>query len=168
MTLHELAKKYSTDKLQHGYIPFYEKYLPKNPKKILEIGVKEGASIRMWREYFPNAEIHGLDLFEEFPIPNIEGVTFHKGNQLDHQLLAKLRKEDFDVIIDDGSHNARDMLVTFFSLYSGKHYFIEDLHCNDEEFYSQGLPVELMAKYIFLFSSHHVASTSKILLCSSI
>jgi hypothetical protein len=110
MTLHELAKKYSTDKLQHGYIPFYEKYLPKNPKKILEIGVKEGASIRMWREYFPEASIHGLDLFDEFPIPDIQGVTFHKGNQLDYQLLAKLRKEDFDVIIDDGSHNARDML----------------------------------------------------------
>jgi hypothetical protein len=167
MTLHELAKKYSTDKLQHGYIPFYEKYLPKNPKKILEIGVKEGASIRMWREYFPEASIHGLDLFDEFPIPDIQGVTFHKGNQLDYQLLAKLRKEDFDVIIDDGSHNSRDMLVTFFSLYSGKHYFIEDLHCNDEDFYSQGLPEEMRAKYILMPSGHYF-SAKNILLCSSI
>jgi hypothetical protein len=167
MTLHELAKKYGTDKLKHGYLPFYEKYLPKNPKKILEIGVKEGASIRMWREYFTNAEIHGLDLFEEFPIPNIEGVTFHKGNQLDHQLLAKLRKEDFDVIIDDGSHNARDMLVTFFSLYSGKHYFIEDLHCNDEDFYSQGLPISISAKYI-LSITEHCFTSKNILLCKQL
>lgn len=148
MTLHEIAAKYGTDKLQHGYIDFYARTLPKNPKKILEIGVKEGASIRMWKEYFPDAEIHGLDLFEEYPIPDIEGVTFHKGNQCDHMLLERLRQEEFDVIIDDGSHNARDQMVTFFSLFNGGHYYIEDLHCNDEEFYSQGLDIYLRPKYL--------------------
>ncbi len=46
-----------------------------NAKRILEIGVKEGASIRMWQEYFPEAEIHGLDMFDEFPIPDIQDDT---------------------------------------------------------------------------------------------
>lgn len=148
-TLSELAFMYGTDKLEHGYIPFYEQNLPKNPKKILEIGVKEGRSIQMWQNYFPEAEIHGLDLFLADPIPNIPGVKFWQGNQCDWRLLEELRREDFDVIIDDGSHNSRDQMMTFFGLYNGKHYFIEDLHCCDNDFYRDRLPVEMTAKYLF-------------------
>lgn len=149
MTLIELAEKYGTDKVGHGYIPFYERTIPKNPKRLLEIGVKAGSSIRMWREYFPDTEIHGLDLFEEFPVPDIKGAIFHKGNQCNHALLGRLRLLNFDVIIDDGSHNARDQMMTFFGLFNGKHYYIEDVHCNDDEFYSQGLPVDFRAKNMF-------------------
>lgn len=162
MTLQQLAEKYGTDKLEHGYIPFYEKHLPKNPKRILEIGVKEGKSLAMWAEYFPEAEIHGLDLFEENKQQSVynflweqkimtyekENIYLEKGNQCDWRILEELRKYDFDVIIDDGSHNARDQMITFFGLFNGKHYFIEDLHCNDDEFYSQGLPEDFRCKYI--------------------
>lgn len=150
MTLDELAIKYGSDKssLSHNYTPFYEHHLPKNPKKLLEVGVLHGSSVRMWREYFPDCEVHALDLFIENPIPNIEGVVWHKGDQANYELLELLQKEDFDVIIDDGSHNARHQLITFFGLYNGKHYFIEDTQCNDEDFYSQGLPKEMRAKYL--------------------
>lgn len=148
-TLTELAFMYSTDKLDHGYIPFYEKYLPKNPKKILEIGVKEGASIRLWQKYFPLAEIHGLDLFIEFDKPAIPNVTWWKGHQSDYYLLEQLAREDFDIIIDDGSHASRHQMMTFFGLYNGKHYFIEDLHCCDQDFWRSGLPKEMTAKYLF-------------------
>jgi len=142
--LKEIAQKYGTDKLDHGYIDFYQKYLPQNPKKILEIGVKEGRSINMWLEYFPETEVHGLDLFKEFPVPfHHERVKFHIGNQCDWEIMEQLRKEDFDVIIDDGSHNSRDQMITFFGLFNGKHYFIEDLQCCREEFYQQGLPYPL-------------------------
>lgn len=161
MNLEELAIKYGTDKLDHGYVPFYEKHLPKNPQRILEIGVKQGYSLAMWAEYFPDAEIHGLDLFQEnhaymvrdflaeknIPLQN---VYLHHGNQCDWQLLEQLRKYDFDVIVDDGSHNSRDQMITFFGLFNGKHYFIEDLHCNDEvEFYGDGLPEWFCAKGVF-------------------
>jgi hypothetical protein len=163
MNLQSLAAKYGTDKLEHGYIPFYEQNLPKSPKRILEIGVKEGRSLAMWAEYFPDAEIHGLDLFEEYEMKNVQSnilnntgyndsddhVFLHKGNQCDWRLLEELRKYDFDVIVDDGSHNSRDQLMTFFGLFNGKHYFIEDLHCNYEEFYSQGLPMGQTARTIF-------------------
>lgn len=155
MTLHDLALKYGTDKLEHGYIPFYEKHLPHNPRKIIEIGVKDGASIRMWHEYYPNAEIHGLDLFAEKSAKEVfdqlpsEKITLHTGDQCDWKVLEELRKYDFDVIIDDGSHNSRDQLMTFFGLFNGKHYFIEDLQCNDEDFYSQGLPAPMRAKSLF-------------------
>lgn len=151
MTLDELSIKYGTDKgsIKHRYMPFYEQHLPKNPKKMLEIGVLHGASILMWREYFPDTEIHGLDIFEDNPIPDIEGVIWHKGNQCDWQLLDALRHEDFDVIIDDGSHGSRDQLITFFGLFNGKQYYIEDIHCADQEFYSQGLPIQFRANNLF-------------------
>lgn len=171
MSLEELAAKYGTDKLNHGYIPFYEKHLPKEPKRILEIGVKEGRSLAMWAEYFPDAEIHGLDLFtntteeevncylgeqiEKLPLEFAASIHLHQGNQCDYLLLEQLRKLDFDVIIDDGSHNSRDQLMTFFGLFNGKHYFIEDLHCNHEAFYQQGLPQEFNA--FFLFNDIHIA-----------
>lgn len=153
MTLDELSVKYGTDKgsLNHNYMPFYEKHLPKSPKKILEIGVLEGASIRMWKEWFPEAEIHGLDLFTN-AIPEIESVVLHQGNQCDYVLLDKLRNENFDIIIDDGSHNSRDQMITFFGLFNGGQYYIEDIHCAEEEFYRQGLPLGVTAKK--LFSEH--------------
>lgn len=164
MNLLHLAAKYKTDKLEHGYIPFYEKHLPKNPKRILEIGVKQGASLAMWAEYFPETQIYGLDLFEENNLMDVrfnlmeqlgdelllnDRVVLHKGNQCDWQILEELRKYDFDVIIDDGSHNARDQMITFFGLFNGRHYFIEDLHCNHDEFYSQGLPFDFSATGVF-------------------
>lgn len=149
MSLYESAVKYGSDKAEHGYCEFYEKYLSDPPKKLLEIGVFKGSSIRMWKEYFPNTEIHGLDLFEENPIPDIPGVTFHKGHQCDWQLLEQLRKENFDVIIDDGSHASRDQLMTFFGLFNGGRYFIEDTHCAFHDFYRQGLPEIAACRQLF-------------------
>jgi hypothetical protein len=160
-TLDELAIKYGSDKSSkdHNYTPFYELHLPKNPKKLLEIGVLHGASVRMWREYFPDTEIHALDLFEENPIPDIPGVTWHKGNQLDYKLLEALRNEDFDVIVEDASHNSRDQMITFYGLFSGKQYYIEDIHCANEEFYRQGLPVEATALHLLQALQNGIIST---------
>lgn len=159
MTLHDLALKYGSDKADHNYCPFYEQSLPKTPKKILEIGVLKGASLAMWAEYFPDAEIHGLDLFAENREEDIEAylrgdlgfnnIILHKGNQCNWLLLEVLRNEDFDIIIDDGSHNSRDQMMTFFGLYNGKQYYIEDIQCNEEEFYSQGLPAPMRAAWLF-------------------
>lgn len=160
MKLDDLAKKYNTDKssLSHGYCPFYEKHLPPRDAqiKLLEIGVKEGASLKMWTEWFPNAQIHGLDLFEEntravvweemnLNYDHLGRIFLHKGNQVDWQVLEELRKHEFDIIIDDGSHNARDQMITFFGLFNGKQYYIEDTHCNYDPYFSQGLPFNMTA-----------------------
>lgn len=144
MNLTQLAEEYGTDKLKHGYIPLYEQHLPKAPQRILEIGCLTGASLRMWREYYPEAEIHCLDLFEEHQPPgDIERVIYWKGSQTDQYVLEQLRRLHFDVIIDDGSHNSRDQLVTFWSLWGCCDlYVVEDLHCAMDTPYRQGLPVK--------------------------
>lgn len=144
MSLLDLAIKYGTDKAQHGYIPYYEEYLPSSPTRILEIGCLTGASLRMWRECYPEAEIHCLDLFEEHnPPKDIPGVIYWKGSQTDQYVLEQIRRLHFDFIIDDGSHCAIDQVVTLFSLIgSCDLYVCEDIHCPVEEFYQQGLPFD--------------------------
>jgi hypothetical protein len=159
--LNDLFLKYNSDKTEHGYSHFYEKNLPRKPTRLLEIGVKNGGSIRSWLDFYPNTQIFGLDLFEEMSMPDDlllnTRVTLIKGNQCDWRILEELRKYDFDVIIDDGSHNARDQMMTFFGLFNGKHYFIEDLHCNCDEFYSQGLPEELRAYGTFPYIGNYLS-----------
>lgn len=146
MTWQEIAEKHGTDKAAHGYMRLYDKHIwfPEKITSLLEIGCEKGNSIRMWKELLPNAKITALDLFEEYPIPDIPGVEFIKGNQLNHEILYNLRNNyKFDLIIDDGSHNSRDQLVTMWSLIGiSKLYVVEDLHCCKEESYRQGLPFE--------------------------
>lgn len=113
----ELAKKYGTDKggnhLQrgdtcHNYTPAYHtmfKDRRKDIKSVLEIGIGGGHSLRMWKEYFPNALICGLDsnkdcLFEE---NNIR--CFHGSQDNTYDLLKMTGVFiGFDLIVDDGSH----------------------------------------------------------------
>lgn len=144
-TLGELALMYGTDKgpSGHNYMPFYEKHLPKDPKKILEIGVLSGRSIQMWQKYFPSAEIHGMDLFIENPAPSIPGIKWWKGNQTDQYILEQLRRENFDVVIEDASHDCRKHWITLFGLIdSCKQYYVEDLHTCRDTFFSEGLMFE--------------------------
>jgi hypothetical protein len=64
--LSDLARKFQTDKVTHGYTEVYETLfapIRSRVRKVLEIGVYFGSSIRMWQEFFPNAKIIGLDAF---------------------------------------------------------------------------------------------------------
>ena len=71
--LTEIANNLNTDKglnydEGHGYTEFYYDYFQKlkdtNEKVyILEVGVKEGESLRMYNEFFEkNCEIYGIDI----------------------------------------------------------------------------------------------------------
>lgn len=138
----DIAPKYKTDKNDHGYIEYYAKHLPATAKKILEIGVLSGESIRMLHEIYPEAHIFGMDLFIENPIPfQADWVTWIQGSQTDGKLLGHVRGHGpFDFIIEDGSHNSRDQLITFYGLVDcSPLYIVEDLHCCKEEFYRQGM-----------------------------
>lgn len=146
MTLDELAIKYNSDKssLGHNYMPFYERILPENPASILEIGILKGNSMRVWKEYFPNTKLYGLDLFQADPIPDIEGVSWFKGSQSDEHILYHIRNDIRpQIIIEDASHNCIAHWASLFSLISCcEMYIIEDLHTCENSFYMQGLEFE--------------------------
>ncbi len=62
--LTRIGRRYGTDKVEHGFCAFYDEHLDASRgrvRKVLEIGVFQGASLQMWRDYFPRATIHGLD-----------------------------------------------------------------------------------------------------------
>lgn len=132
MTLDELALQYGTDKASnlHNYTRWYARHLPARDTvfSLLEIGVKDGASLRMWRDYFPYAIIEGIDIriSEGLAIPGVRLL------QADQKKLEFGSDVSFDVIIDDGSHRWEDQQASFKALWEhvapGGLYVIEDLH----------------------------------------
>lgn len=120
----ELAYKYGADKcprLKHSYTPFYYNLLKDRRltiKKVLEIGAGEGASLRMWRDFFPNAMIYSADnqdnrIFKENRIEVIRSDQSSKQDLVD--LIAKTGS-DIDLVIDDGSHIPQHQVFTCLSL----------------------------------------------------
>ena len=62
----EIGKNFKTTKNRTGFLPIYEKYFSVFKSKkinILEIGIDDGGSLKLWRKYFPNANIVGMDIF---------------------------------------------------------------------------------------------------------
>lgn len=133
MLLHEIGLKHNTDKaFFHQYLDFYQIKLPKRnfAGRLLEIGVMDGASIKMWREYYPKAEIVGVDINDKSHL-QYENVTILQLDATDPEQLKDLGI--FDIIIDDGSHMTADQQKSFEHLYLNQlspkgYYIIEDLH----------------------------------------
>lgn len=89
-----------------------------------------GASIRAFRDYFPNAEIYGGDVQEDtqFEEDRIKTFLFNSTNKTEcDNMLGDIQ---FDIIIDDGSHNPNDQISTMRNLYhrAKRFYIIEDIH----------------------------------------
>jgi SAM-dependent methyltransferase len=115
--------------------------LTSKPMRILEIGVLNGAGLRLWRKYFshPNTVVVGIDIepaCAQYASAK-EGILVRVGSQADPKFLQAIIDEfgPFDLIIDDGSHRSSHMIVSFNCLFahglneSGV-YFVEDLHAN--------------------------------------
>jgi len=136
-TLREISEDNKTNKLQHGYEVFYEEklgYLRDKPIKLLEIGIWKGDSLRMWRDYFKEGQVFGIDIVpaavESGKGPRITTAQVDQNNR--EQLIAFAKKHGpFDVIVDDGSHIMEHMQTSLGCLFpyvkSGGHYMIEDI-----------------------------------------
>ncbi len=142
-SLTDLAIKHRTDKWgQHFYTPHYEhhfKHLRELPINLLEIGVggfedprEGGESLRMWKEFFPNAKIYGIDIHDKSRHEE-ERITIFRGSQVDRTFLESVAASigRIDLIIDDGSHINWHIIETFKILFPILHpdgiYAIEDL-----------------------------------------
>ena len=139
-TLNEIAIKHKTDKssLAHNYANIYDFYFNKirdEELNILEIGIQSGYSLKMWKEYFCNSKIVGLDISDCTNLSE-QNIKIYVGDQSDDSLLTNISDTEttngFDIIIDDGSHRNIDMENSFNSLFPklkiGGYYIIEDLH----------------------------------------
>lgn len=126
----------------HGYTVEMAKVfdpIREQPIKFCEIGVGGGESIRAWLDYFPNAQIYGIDNVKDTNILNTPGkpykrYTFSHGDQTDRTMWACFRANcgvDWDVILDDGSHTNEGTIIAFEEMWphvkSGGMYIIEDL-----------------------------------------
>ena len=148
MILEQLAVKYGTDKQMkyHNYIPVYEKLLEPHRNiytNILEIGVREGGSHKMWYDYFPHAMIYGVDNMSDVTVKDMsimdylcgienDRIKIYIGSQTDEALLNRhFDKEQLDLIIDDGGHHSKlhqeCFKIMWPKLKQGHYYIIEDL-----------------------------------------
>ena len=142
-TLCDLGLKYGTDKSPlfgggdgHYYTPWYEKEFGENRKqvkKVFELGINDGASLKMWEEYFENATIYAADIHLPGLITRGRIKSRHV-DQSDAQSLVELRDwlpQGFDLMIDDGSHDPEDQILTANILADrlapGGYYVIEDV-----------------------------------------
>jgi cephalosporin hydroxylase len=137
MTLLECFDKHGCDKGsgRHRYDRFYEPIfepIRNEPIRLLEIGIFRGASIAAWLDYFPNAEIIGVDNFERIPPGEIKALKNSRVSfwACDSTALApQIDKVDF--VIDDGSHDPVKQLQTLKMyrplLKAGGMYVIEDI-----------------------------------------
>lgn len=136
--LDKLAIKYNTDKssLFHDYTKIYDfvfKDLRYQKHKLLEIGVLDGASIKMWSDYFNNSLIIGMDVDEKCKIFETDKINIEIGNQTDLLFLDNMiqKYQNFDIILDDGGHTWFQQKTTFKHLFKyvnpNGFYIIEDL-----------------------------------------
>jgi hypothetical protein len=111
------------------------------PLRVLEIGVLQGSSLKMWKQYFAHrdTEIIGIDIdpnCKRYDAP-ADRIHVRIGSQDDPVFLEKVVAEfgRFDLIIDDGSHQSSHIIGTFNYLFAdglqeSGIYFVEDLHAN--------------------------------------
>lgn len=136
---------YNTDKVWgHGYDALYNKYcesIQQSVKTCLEIGSREG-SVRLWADYFPNAQIISADILHNtnkascFGIERSHCIHLNQSSRESH--LSLLNSFDtFNIIIDDGPHSAFEQILSLSILLpqvsSGGVYIIEDMHCTDAQ-----------------------------------
>ena len=85
----------------------------------------------MWREYFPHAEIFGVDIVERARQYEEERIHIIQADLSELQQVARLREIEPQIIIDDASHIVSHQLLALFTLFdvlpSGGVYILEDL-----------------------------------------
>ncbi len=155
MDLNGIAELYPSDKCKrygHDYIPGYTELFSNiryKVKNLIEIGIgclghetamkrgcnyRSGNSLRMWRDYFTNANIYAIDIFEAGMIYNEERMTTFVADQSNANDLKRVMDQignNIDVIVDDGSHIAEHQRFSFEFLekylQAGSIYVIEDI-----------------------------------------
>jgi hypothetical protein len=123
--LPRLAIIYASDKWgSHSYAWHYAQHFQHLRRKqltLLEIGIggnedphAGGGSLRMWRRYFPNGQIVGLDCFDK-SFHAEKRIRIYRGDQSSEECLQRIVGEVGrpDIVIDDGSHLNAHVIKSF-------------------------------------------------------
>ena len=143
-------KFYKLTKRCHKFIHYFElyekhfeKYVGKSPR-ILEIGVFGGGSLELWKEYFgPGTTVVGVDKNTQCKKYEEEDIEIIIDDQTNKELWFDMPSENFDIIIDDGSHICSHQITTLEMTYrlikEGGTYWCEDVHTSYYEAFGGGL-----------------------------
>ncbi len=120
------------------YFEIYDRYFRTyrgQPVTILEIGISQGGSLQMWKEYFgAQAQIIGMDIDPRCKQFEEDRIQVHIGSQSDRNFLRELKNKipKIDILIDDGGHTMEQQIITFEELFDHIKedgvYVCEDLH----------------------------------------
>jgi hypothetical protein len=99
---------------------------------------RPGASLRVWRDYLRNAEIHGVDPAADTTVLGEPRITTHLFDSRDEAaaraFFARLKMSP-DIVIDDGLHTAQAQIATMENflpqLSPGGLYVVEDVELRD-------------------------------------
>ena len=161
----KINPNYGTDKGEpKSYIDgYYEENFKKYKDKditLVEIGVRSGASLKLWSEYFSEAsKIYGLDNLYDNDINSVpinqewvslDNVEYIVGDAYTLDIADKF--ENIDILIDDGPHTF-DSHVKLLELYiskinSGGLIIIEDISYDINDLY-QHVPDNLKDTSVF-------------------
>jgi|SRR6478736_3311117 len=175
-TLTDIANKLGTDKgtehfEAHSYTEVYDSlfYLwRENNIKMLEVGIWDprfpGASVRMWKEYFPYLKFVGFDINPQSRVLESADTHVFIGDASKPEDLLSCGNsyyDNYDIIIDDGSHRSEHIINAFHMLFPfvkpGGFYIIEDLHCQ------QAKAQETIRDLCFIIESEKHKVQSKVL-----
>ena len=98
------------------------------------------ASVRAWRDYFPNAQIYGADIDKNI-LKDEERIKTFYVDQTDPRTIDDLFKNigatDFDIILEDGLHEFNANICFFENsieyLSPTGTYIIEDVYYKDQQ-----------------------------------
>ena len=148
-TLTEIGVFFKTDKASdHKFTEFYDEKLSSLVEEnlnILEIGIWKGESLKMWKEYFVNSNIYGVDINNLKHLAE-DRIFIEQADQTDVNRMNNIFPNiKFDIIIDDGGHSMYQQQLSLISmlhrLKRGGVYILEDLHTSlgYHDFYNNDL-----------------------------
>lgn len=137
-----VGRRHGTDKAsdRHDYLRHYESFFDgRRIEHVLEIGVDEGRSLLTWADIWPDANVWGIEINRYSPqLTDLlagQRCTVLIGDATTKETIEALPSCEWDVIIDDGSHQfddqAASMLLLAPRLSLGGAYVIEDVPWSD-------------------------------------
>lgn len=184
----EIGKKYDTDKSSqrmnisdtrhcHPYTLFYDglfKNKKNNNLKIAELGILDGGSLLMWREYFKNSEIYGFeynnDLINNFKQKfNNDRIILSNIDVTDKDsIINAFNKINilYDIIIEDTTHQFEDQIRVIENIYQylrpGGILIIEDIFksYNENDYIDRLKPILKYFKDYYFVELDHVNKNS--------